>query len=217
MPAPRGQVVSTHCFVDSDHASNTVTRCSQTGLLLFVNRAPVTWFSKRQNTVETSTFGSEFITMKTAVEHIEALCYKLRMFGIPIEGPTNVFCDNEAVFKNTSIPDSTLKTTKQFSRTPQFRTLMLSLGQGSGCCMHDASGQGRYCNQLGRPLHEAIDGFEKGVFIGQVYILMGVGFYPTSRFPTSSHHGSHWIGAGRQVKVSWLVQHGISLRGPKEI
>ena len=109
MPAPRGQGASTHCFVDSDHAANTVTRCSQTGLLLFVNRAPVIWFSRRQNTVETSTFGSEFIAMKTAVEHIEALRYKLWMFGIPIEGPTNVFCDNEAVFKNISIPDSTLK------------------------------------------------------------------------------------------------------------
>ena len=109
MPAPRGQVVSTHCFVDSDHAANTVTRCSQTGLLLFVNRAPVTWFSNRQNTVEMSTFSSEFIAMKTAVEHIEALCYKLWMFDIPIEGPTNVFCNNEAVFKNTSILDSTLK------------------------------------------------------------------------------------------------------------
>ena len=47
--------------------------------------------------------------MKTAVEHVEELRYKLRMFAIPIEGPTNVFCDNEAVFKNTSIPDSTLK------------------------------------------------------------------------------------------------------------
>ena len=83
MPAPRGQMVSTHCFVDSDHAANTVTRRSQTGLLLFVNRAPVTWFSKRQNTVDMSTFGSEFITMKTVVEHIEALRYKLQMFGIP--------------------------------------------------------------------------------------------------------------------------------------
>ena len=26
MPTPRGQIVSTHCFVDSDHAANTVTR-----------------------------------------------------------------------------------------------------------------------------------------------------------------------------------------------
>ena len=47
--------------------------------------------------------------MKTAVEQIEALRYKHRMFGVPIEGPTNIFCDNESVFKNASIPDSTLK------------------------------------------------------------------------------------------------------------
>ena len=109
MPPPRGHFVSTHCFVDADHASNTVTRRSQTGILIFLNRAPIVWYSKRQNTVETSTFGSEFIAMRTAVEHIEALRYKLRMFGIPIEGPTNVFCDNEAVFNNTTTPESTLK------------------------------------------------------------------------------------------------------------
>ena len=109
MPPPRGRAVSSHCFVDADHASNTVTRRSQTGILIFLNRAPIVWYSEWQNTVETSTFGSEFIAMRTAVEHIEALCYKLRMFGIPIAGPTNVFCDNEAVFKNTTIPESTLK------------------------------------------------------------------------------------------------------------
>ena len=108
MPRPRGSIVSTHCFVDSDHAGDKVTRRSQTGILIFVNRAPIIWYSKRQNTVETSTFGSEFIAMKTAVEQIEALRYKIRMFGSPIEGPTNVFCDNEAVFKNASMPDSTL-------------------------------------------------------------------------------------------------------------
>ena len=59
--------------------------------------------------METSTLGIEFIAMRMAVKHIEALHYKLRMFGIPIEGPTNVFCDNEAVFKNMTIPESTLK------------------------------------------------------------------------------------------------------------
>ena len=47
--------------------------------------------------------------MKNAVELIEALRYKLRMFGVPIDGATNIFCDNEAVYKNTSLPESTLK------------------------------------------------------------------------------------------------------------
>ena len=108
-PKPRGNMVSTHCFVDSDHAGDKVTRRSQTGILIFVNREPILWYSKRQNTVETSTFGSEFIPMKTAVEQVESLWYKLCMFGVPLEGPTNMFCDNEAVFKNASILDSTLK------------------------------------------------------------------------------------------------------------
>ena len=101
--------MSTHCFVDVDHAGNLVTHCSQTGILIFVNRAPIIWYSKHQNTVKTSTFGSEFVAMQIAVELIESLRYKLCMFGIPIEGPTNVYCDNEAVTKNTTIPESTLK------------------------------------------------------------------------------------------------------------
>ena len=109
MPRPRGNAMSTHCFVDASHGSDRATRRSQTGILIFCNRAPIIWFSKRQNTVEASTFGSEFQALKNAVELIEALRYKLRMFGVPIDGPSNIFCDNEAVYKNTSLPESTLK------------------------------------------------------------------------------------------------------------
>ena len=101
--------MSTHFFVDANHAGNTVTRLSQTGIFLFCNRSPIIWNSKRQNTVETSTFGSEITAMKNAVELIEALHYKLRIFGAPIEGPTNIYCDNEAVCRNFSTPESTLK------------------------------------------------------------------------------------------------------------
>ena len=74
-----------------------------------VNRAPILWFSKRQNTVETSTFGSEFVALKTAVEMVEGMNYKLRMMGVPLDGPANVFCDNESVVKNSTKPESTLK------------------------------------------------------------------------------------------------------------
>jgi len=31
------------------------------------------------------------------------------MFGVTIDGPTNVYCDNEAVYKNTTIIESVLK------------------------------------------------------------------------------------------------------------
>ena len=108
MPKPRGKHVSVHCFVDASHADNKVNRRSQTGILIFVNRAPIMWYSKRQNTCETSTFGSEFIALKTATEMIQGLRFKLRSFGIPIDGPTDVFCDNEAVTKASRNPSTTL-------------------------------------------------------------------------------------------------------------
>jgi hypothetical protein len=108
MPAPLGNIVSTHCFVDADHASDRATRRSHTGILIFCNRSPIIWYSKRQNTVETSTFGSEFVAMKIAVELVEALRYKLRMFGIPIVDPTDMYCDNNAVVQSATLPESTL-------------------------------------------------------------------------------------------------------------
>ncbi len=37
------------------------------------------------------------------------LCYKLRMFCVPIDGPANVFCDNKSVITNAIVPESTLK------------------------------------------------------------------------------------------------------------
>ena len=78
-------------------------------MLIFVNRAPILWFSKRQATVKTSTFGSEIVALRIAVEMIEGLRYKLRMFGVKIDGPCDIFCDNESVVKNTTRPESPIK------------------------------------------------------------------------------------------------------------
>jgi len=109
MPEPLEHGVSTTCFVDADHAGCRVTRQSQTGLIIYVNKIPLVWYSKRQNTVESATFGSEFIALKTAIDHTDGLRYKLRMFGIPINGPTSVFCDNELVVINATHCKSPLR------------------------------------------------------------------------------------------------------------
>jgi hypothetical protein len=108
-PEPRGNAVIMSCFIDANHAGDRVTRRSHTDIIIFLNRAPIIWYSKQQNTVETSTFGSEFVAARIAVELIESLRYKLRMFGIPIDGPTNVYCDNDSVCSNSTKPESTLK------------------------------------------------------------------------------------------------------------
>ena len=108
-PAPRGLPTSTHCFVDADWAGNLANRRSHTGLIIYLQNAPIIWVSKKQKTVETSTHGAELCAMKTAVEIIEGLRYKLRMFGVEVKGPTLIFCDNESVVHNLTKPESTLK------------------------------------------------------------------------------------------------------------
>ena len=108
MPEPLGNPVNIHTFVDANHAGNVVTRRSHTGILVFIQNSPILWVSRRQNTVETSTFGSEFVAMRNARDVIIALRYKLRMFGVPLDGPAQVYCDNQGVVKNTSIPESVL-------------------------------------------------------------------------------------------------------------
>ena len=113
MPQPRGMGFVMHAKVDADHASDTVTRRSRTGFLVFLNSAPIYWMSKKQTSVESSSFGSEFIAMKQCCEYIRGLRYKLRMKGIPVVGHAYVFGDNQSVLANTTIPDSTLKKKSQ--------------------------------------------------------------------------------------------------------
>jgi hypothetical protein len=101
-PEPTGRSVVTSCFVDYDHAGCRLTRQSHTGILIFVNNAPILWNSKRQNMVESLAVGSEFVAMWTAVIMIEGLQYKIGMMGIPLDGKTSVFYDNDGVMKNTT-------------------------------------------------------------------------------------------------------------------
>ena len=54
-PSPKEKRVKITCFVDADHGGYQVTRRSRTGILIYVNKAPIIWYSKRQNTDETST------------------------------------------------------------------------------------------------------------------------------------------------------------------
>ena len=113
MPQPRGMEFVIRSYIDADHAGDSITRRSRTGFLVYLNSAPVYWISKKQSSVETSSFGSEFIAMKQCTEYICGLRYKLRMMGIPCTLPAFIFGDNQSVLANTTIPDSTLKKKSQ--------------------------------------------------------------------------------------------------------
>jgi hypothetical protein len=72
-PIPRGKEVDLRLFVDSDHAGEQFTRRSRTGFVMYLNMAPLVWFSKRQPTVESSVFGAEFVAMKNGIETCRGL------------------------------------------------------------------------------------------------------------------------------------------------
>ena len=109
MPEEKGEPVNLTVYVDADHAHDQVTRRSVTGYILFINSTPVKWYSKRQNTVESSTYGAELVALRIAVEGIIEFRYKLRMMGIALKGPSQVLCDNKSVVLNMTLPSSTLK------------------------------------------------------------------------------------------------------------
>ena len=108
MPTPRGNIIRTTTYADANLMHDLVTGRSMSGILHFINQTPIQWFAKKQNTVETATYGSEFMVARQATEQILDLRYTLRMMGIPIDGKSWLFGDNQSVITSSTIPKSTL-------------------------------------------------------------------------------------------------------------
>lgn len=108
-PEPLGQGIVMSAWVDSDHAGDKVTRRSRTGFLVYLQSSLVYWFSKKQGSVETSSFGSEFVAIKQYTEYIRGLRYKLRMMGIRCDDCCYIFGDNQYMLRNSSDPESQLR------------------------------------------------------------------------------------------------------------
>ena len=76
-PIPLGLSFRIIAYVDADHAGDLKTRRSRTGLVIFLNKFPIYWMSKRQMSVETSSYGSEFTALKQCCECVKGIRYKL--------------------------------------------------------------------------------------------------------------------------------------------
>ena len=51
--------------------------------------------------------------MKQCCEYLRGLRYKLRMMGIPCDGPSHIYGDIQSVLTNATMPDSMLKKKSQ--------------------------------------------------------------------------------------------------------
>ena len=73
-------------FVDANLYHDLVNGKSVTGILHLFNKPVIDWYSKKQSTVETATYGSEFVAARTAMEQIIDLRLQLRYLGVTIKG-----------------------------------------------------------------------------------------------------------------------------------
>ena len=110
MPKPFGREVQVTMYVYAEHAGILISLQQKLGVLIYVNFLQTIWYSKIQNTVESSTFGSEFISQCNVMKLVKYMCYKLRMMGSLLETvPTDVWANNYIIVKNTSTPESILR------------------------------------------------------------------------------------------------------------
>ena len=103
-PEPLGKMVVLTHYVDANLMHDMVTGRSMTGILHLLNKTPVDWFSKKQSTVETATYGSEFLAARTCIEQVIDLRNTLRYLGVPVSSKSYVFGDNESVVNSSTQP-----------------------------------------------------------------------------------------------------------------
>jgi hypothetical protein len=107
-PPPLGRFVTTSHYVDANLMHDMMTGKSVTGCIHFFNQTPIDAFTKKQATVETATYGSEFVAARTCTEQIIELRTLLRYLGVPLREQSFMFGDNQAVVKSSTIPEAKL-------------------------------------------------------------------------------------------------------------
>ena len=107
-PIARGEVVRTITYYDANLVHDYLSGRSVSGILHLINQTPFQWYCSKQATVETSTYGSEFVAAKIATDQLVDIRLTLRYMGIKIEPHGYMFGDNKSVVTQSTLPHSQL-------------------------------------------------------------------------------------------------------------
>jgi len=106
MPRTIGRYMTLSHYVDAKH--NMLMGRSVTGILHYLNKMLINWYSKKQATIKTATYNSELVSAHLAVDQIVDLHQTLRYLGVPIHEKSYLFGDNKSVVDSSSRPHSKL-------------------------------------------------------------------------------------------------------------
>jgi len=110
MDAPKslGKEVTLIHYFDANLMHDVLTGKAVTGCIHFINKTPIMWYSKKQATTETATYGAEFCAGRTCIEQIVDLRNTLRYLGVPLHETSYVFGDNESMINSSKYRESKL-------------------------------------------------------------------------------------------------------------
>jgi len=91
-------------YCDIDYASCPMTRRSITGFCIKLGRSLISWKSKKQATVSLSSAESEYQAMAKTIYEIVWIRGLLSDLGVQVEGPSKLFCDDDAALKLAANP-----------------------------------------------------------------------------------------------------------------
>ena len=107
-PKPKGKTSTLTHYFDANLMNDVLSGKAVTGTIHFWNKTPMDWFSKKQSTSETATYGSKFLAFRTcfkqAIDHQNYIQY----LGAPVNPFRYKWGDNKSMIKSATNPDTRL-------------------------------------------------------------------------------------------------------------
>ena len=148
-------------YFDSDHSHDQVTRRSVSGVMSFVGSTPISCTSKRQGTIESSSYSDEFCESWVDSEEEITLRYMLRSLGVLIIGATSLCGENLGMIISITNPDSELKK----------KHVVISYHKLRECAAVGIFNPIKFCTRVNRA-----DIFMKGVPVGTLGSLSDISY-----------------------------------------
>ncbi|KAM2860064.1 hypothetical protein COP2_025404 [Malus domestica] len=86
--------LSLTAYSDADWAGDPNDKRSTTGFIVFLGSNPISWSSKKQQTVSKSSTDAEYRALSTTAAELDWIQQLLAFLQVPISVPPRLFCDN---------------------------------------------------------------------------------------------------------------------------
>ncbi|KAK0578715.1 hypothetical protein LWI29_014981 [Acer saccharum] len=100
----RDSPISLHTFSDADWAGNKDDYSSTGAYIVYLGRTPISWSSKKQQTIARSSTEAEYRTVASTAAELNWVCFLLTDLGLTLPSVPIIYCDNVGATQLCSNP-----------------------------------------------------------------------------------------------------------------